>query len=150
MTTLTADIEDIVQAIWSALFDLAIVRDGDPDMTGQVQVTSVVHIDGSWRGAVMIQAPLTLAVRLAAGMFQAPEQPGFDEIRDALGELTNMLAGNLKALLPEPSAISLPAVALGSDYDMAVVGSRVVARVPFVCDALPLVVTLVERSSEAD
>ena len=150
MATLATDIEEIIRSIWSTLFELSIRTNGDQQLDGEAQVTSVVHIDGAWHGAVMMQSPLQLAATLTAGMFKADSPPSFDDIRDALGELTNMLAGNLKALLPEPCAISLPAVAVGSDYNMAVVGSTVVARVPFICDGQPLVVTLVERSDKDD
>ena len=91
---------------------------------------------------------MVLASILTSEMFQSASEPSFDEVRDALGELTNMLAGNLKALLPEPSAISLPAVALGSDYEFGVMGTKVVASVPFRCKGHPLVVLLVQRSGD--
>ena len=80
-------------------------------------------------------------------MFQARVDPDLDDVRDALGELANMLGGNIKALLPAPSQISLPAVAIGSDYELSVVGTGEVARVAFTCDGQPLLVTLLQRPS---
>ncbi len=67
---------------------------------------------------------------------------------DALGELTNVFAGNIKALLAQPSSISLPTVAFGPSYEIGVVGATVVARVSFVCEGHPLVVTILERDDE--
>jgi chemotaxis protein CheX len=77
-------------------------------------------------------------------MFQADEAPSGEEIRDALGELTNVIGGNVKALFPGPSALSLPTVAVGSDYDLGVIDASATRTVSFTCDGQPLVVTLFE------
>ncbi len=148
MTLHDADIEDITQAIWTTLFEVPIERGGDGAIAAESTVTSIVHIEGAWHGAVVLRCPMELAVTLTSVMFQTGSEPSLDEIRDALGELTNMLAGNLKALLPEPSALSLPAVVLGSDYEFGVMGTNVIATVPFTCIGQPLVVLLVQRSGD--
>lgn len=140
-----ADLEKIVTTIWGTLFELPlnrVVTGTDGDST----VTSFVHIDGAWHGAVMLQCPMALASLLTSTMFQSGDSPGADDVRDALGEIANMVAGNVKALLPEPCAISLPAVALGSDYQVSVVGATPVATVAFTCLDHSLVVTVLERS----
>ena len=123
MAAIDADIKDIARSIWATLFELPL-EDGDAARLGpESTVTSCVQIDGAWQGAVVLQCPLTLARTLTAAMFQADTAPELDEVHDALGELANMLGGNVKALLPGPSRISLPAVAVGSDYQMSVVGT---------------------------
>ncbi|NIQ01639.1 MAG: chemotaxis protein CheX, partial [Nitrospinaceae bacterium] len=54
--------------------------------------------------------PIPLARQAAAIMFQLQEDTaGPEEIQDAFGELANITGGNIKALLPEPSYLSLPA-----------------------------------------
>jgi chemotaxis protein CheX len=113
-------------------------------------MTGAVHIDGAWEGAVMLQCPQDLANRLTSVLFKAEDTPSSDDVRDAMGELTNMLAGNVKALLPEPSRISLPTVAFGADYELSVVGTRAVATVSFTCEGSPLTVTLLERVPAAE
>jgi chemotaxis protein CheX len=83
-------------------------------------------------------------------MFQGDGDPADDEVCDAFGELTNMVAGNIKALLPAPSSISLPTVAFGSHYDLIVVGTEPVQTAAFTTTAggraLPLVVSLLQRT----
>ena len=111
-------------------------------------VTGIVNIDGAWRGAVLVRCPLALASLLTAAMFQGDDEPDFEEVSDALGELTNMVAGNIKALLPQPSAISLPTVAFGSQYEISVKGTHTVATVPFTSKSYPLVVSLVQHSDD--
>lgn len=144
-----ADIAEIAQSIWETVFAVPLeVGSGgtlgsDPAMTGSVQ------IDGAWEGAVMLQCPHVLANRLTSILFQGEGPPPPGEVRDAMGELTNMLAGNVKSLLPQPSRISLPTVAFGADYELTVVGTRPVVTVSFTCEGSPLTVTLLERGESA-
>ena len=150
MAAIDADMKDIAMTIWATLFELPL-EDADAAPLGREStVTSCVQIDGAWQGAVVLQCPLTLARTLTAAMFQTDTAPEPDEIHDALGELANMLGGNVKALLPGPSRISLPAVAVGSDYHMSVVGTNAVTSLTFTCDGHPLRVTLLQQSGQPD
>jgi CheY-specific phosphatase CheX len=148
MTTLQGDIIEIARSILESMFDLPLDEAATPTLDLRSTVTGCVHIDGAWNGAVILQCPMVLATRLTVEMFQGPSSPEAEEVRDAIGELTNMLAGNVKGLLPEPCRISLPAVALGSDYRFSVVGTVTVASVPFSCAGHPLVVTLLQRVAD--
>ena len=148
MTTLQGDIIEIARSILESMFDLPLDEAATPALDVRSTVTGCVHIDGAWNGAVILQCPMVLATRLTVEMFQGPSSPEADEVRDAIGELTNMLAGNVKGLLPEPCRISLPGVALGSDYRFSVVGTVAVASVPFSCAGHPLVVTLLQRVAD--
>ena len=107
-------------------------------------------VDGAWHGAIVVRCPLALASLVTAAMFQSDKDPTFEEVCDALGELTNMVAGNVKALLPQPSVLSLPTVAFGSQYEISVVGTRIVAAVPFMSESHPLVVSVVQRAGDVE
>jgi chemotaxis protein CheX len=152
VTDVESDITQIAYSIWETLFSApldrapagSLLRDDTPLMTGCIQ------IDGAWNGAVMLQCPQALAERLSAELFQPDGAITPDEVHDTIGELTNMLAGNVKALLPEPSRISLPAVAQGADYDLRVMGTRVEAAVAFTCLEQLLVVTLLRSTADGD
>jgi len=146
MTTLRSDIESIAQMIWESLFEMPITSGGDGELGTDPQLTGVVHLDGAFQGAVMIECPVALGSKLTAAMIHGQGAPGSEDMVDALGELTNMFAGNLKALLAKPSAISLPTVVFGPQYEIGVVGATVVVRVPFRCEEQPLVVTVLQRS----
>jgi chemotaxis protein CheX len=147
---IAADIEDITQTIWSTMFDLPLEAAGPAVLGSEPVLTGCVQIVGGWNGAVMLQCPMSLASTLTEQMFQAGTVPTLEEIRDALGELTNVLGGNLKATLPGPSHISLPTVAIGSDYELGVIDASSVTAVSFSCDGHPLRVTLFEGSNAAD
>jgi chemotaxis protein CheX len=144
------EIDEIVKTIWSTLVDVPIERGTGTAAIDESTVTGIVNIDGAWYGAVQVQCSLALACLATSAMFQGDEDPTLDEVRDALGELTNMVAGNVKSLLPGPSAISLPTVVFGSNYEISVVGTQTIASVSFVCESYPLVVSVVQRSGDVD
>jgi chemotaxis protein CheX len=149
VTIIDSEIEKITSMIWTSLFDLPLKRVGSAGLNGTPVVTGFVSIDGAWNGAVMVRCPIDLANTLAAAMFQAGTEPGFEDVSDALGEFTNMVAGNVKALLPSPCSLSLPAVALGTDYALSILGTTTLAGVSFTCDGQPMLVTVLQRSSDA-
>lgn len=142
------DIREIAASIWETMFHSGLTPATATAFDGEPVVTGCVHIDGAWHGAVTLQCGDQLAGLLAAELFLA-DAPTKEQVWDTIGELTNMLAGNIKALLPEPSWISLPAVAFGSDYALSVMGAAPVAVVPLRSNDLPLVVTLLQRREPA-
>ena len=151
MTDIEQDIPEIAFSIWETLFSLPLAT-GEPGAQpteGAGGLTGCVQIDGAWNGAVLLECPTTLAQQLATELFRPEGETTAEEVGDTIGELTNMFAGNIKALLPEPSRISLPAVAEGEDYDLRVMGTEQVARVAFVCAEETFVVTVLERLPEA-
>jgi chemotaxis protein CheX len=133
VTTAEDDITDITNSIWEAMFALPLDRvDPEPAIPGPV-VTGCVTIEGAWDGAVMLTCERELAGSLTGRLFGAESEVTPDDVRDAIGEVTNMLAGNIKALLPDPSRISLPTVAVGAHYAVSVVGTTQAAAVRFRC-----------------
>ena len=75
--------------------------------------------------------------------------PTLEDVQDALGEITNMTGGNLKALMPGSCHLSLPAVIDGNDYRIRIPTARVLTRVLFECDGLPAVISLVAAGGTA-
>jgi chemotaxis protein CheX len=60
----------------------------------------------------------------------APEEMDND-VRDAVGEIANMIGGNMKAAMGRDVRLSLPTVIDGCDYEMRVCGSAVEHTVAF-------------------
>lgn len=110
-------------------------------------MTGVVHIAGGFAGALHLSCARQLVVWAASKMFNRPgEDISADDLRDALGELTNMTAGNLKSRLPGTSTISLPTVVEGTDYEITCLDSNVVAVTRLELNELPMLVTLFANS----
>jgi chemotaxis protein CheX len=72
-----------------------------------------------------------------------------DVVRDMLGELANMIGGNLKSVLAPGIRLSMPSVVEGSDYSLRVCGAQVRERLAFQCAEGPFWVTILAmRSSQ--
>jgi chemotaxis protein CheX len=56
-----------------------------------------------------------------------------DDVRDVLGELANMIGGNMKAGMPAGVRLSMPTVMDGTDFELRFCGSQVKERLPFEC-----------------
>ncbi|MCZ7527730.1 MAG: chemotaxis protein CheX [Acidimicrobiia bacterium] len=105
-----------------------------------------MQITGAWEGAVMLDLPEPLARDAAAAMFgMEPDELGDDEVLDALGELANMIGGNVKGMLDADCKLSLPTVAEGKDFRVCVPGSGVQTALVFDCAGKPFQVQLLVR-----
>ena len=75
-----------------------------------------MSITGSWTGHV-VYACSTVAARRAAAAFLAMEsdEVSQEDLSDVLGELANIVGGNVKAMLPPGCFLSLPQVVLAPE-----------------------------------
>ena len=132
-------VAEVAGAVWDSFLGLPLQLSPDSPEPAAGGMSGVVTISGAWRGAVVLQCPSEHAVAAAEAMFAA--QPGSlspAEVADALGELTNMVGGNLKNLLPEPTSLSIPSVSGGGDSQVFVPAARPVLEVPL-CSGTALV-----------
>ncbi|HVW34901.1 MAG TPA: chemotaxis protein CheX [Acidimicrobiia bacterium] len=144
------ELTEITERVWTSLVEVPLLprQPGQPSALtpGARTFTGCVQITGAWEGAVTVHCSETLAKMLTAAMFMVDvDDTTLEEVSDALGELANMVGGNVKALLPEPCRISLPAVADGMDYRLSVPGARPLTAVTWTCAGEPLMVRLLER-----
>ncbi len=75
-------------------------------------LSSWVELTGPWTGTVVVTTGRSTAEELARCLLkeQAPSVVDAEDVADALGEIANVVGGNIKAVLPPPSALSLPRV----------------------------------------
>lgn len=130
----TQEVERVVREIWATtLADDSLERvERDPTApAGRETAVACVAITGAWSATVRIACGLDFARRVATTMFEIPaEEVSEDELRDALGEIANMTAGNLKAMIPGNSALGLPMVVCGS-FTSAIPGAFSAVEVAF-------------------
>jgi chemotaxis protein CheX len=150
---LSQEIVALSESIWSSVLGLELTASGANTATlpGGRTVDGIVTITGDFQGAVIVQVPENLAQRVATIMFRLGDaKPTLEDVQDALGEITNMTGGNLKALMPGSCHLSLPAVIDGNDYRIRIPTARVLTRVLFECDGQPAVVSLVAAGGGTD
>jgi len=142
------DINRIITDIWTTILDLEIeyVHDGVTLPKGTRSMAGCIQIAGEWQGAVTLFCPDSLVRKATASMFGMTEdEVSEDEMQDALGELTNMTAGNINTLLPQGCCISLPSVAEGIDYKITIPGGKVTCELGFLCEGEPMIAAVVAR-----
>jgi chemotaxis protein CheX len=143
-TTVSAEmVAQIVESVFITMMDLEVLPGETPWGPAQDQLTSAVHMSGDWNGALLFECNRRQACQFA-GRFLSTDAPDTvtDDVRDVLGELANMIGGNLKFALAKGLSLSMPSVTDGSDYGMRVCGSEVQDRLAFQCAEGPFWVTL--------
>jgi chemotaxis protein CheX len=143
MQLLLEDIEAIGAMVMESIAGVVLEPTAGEIPRDRPALTGCVHIDGAWNGAALVECELPLARRMTAVLFDRAEgDVSLDDVRDALGELTNMVGGNVKALLPAPSRLSLPTVVEGADYAVTVPRTKPAGVVSFRTGAEMLVIRI--------
>lgn len=97
-------------------------------------LTARITIEGAFNGSVSVAVGRALVVRAAGIMFDE-SNVGDDEVTATLLEITNMIGGNVKALLEQPSRLGLPSEGPPSD-------GPVLTELTGTCEGQPVVVRL--------
>ena len=109
------DLDNIAEQVWSAFLadgSEAVVDSAEP-VTTPAELAASVAIVGAFDGHVVVMSTRDGSREVASALFELPaDELTADEVGDALGELANVLGGNVKSMLPAPSTMSLPRIAV--------------------------------------
>ena len=110
------------------------------------RLTGAVYLAGAWKGAVLLECDPRQACQFTNCLMGLPlPEEVNDDVRNTMGELANMLGGNLKSLLPRGVVLSMPSVVAGGDYSLRVCGGKaIVERLAYRWPAGVFWITLVE------
>jgi chemotaxis protein CheX len=105
-------VQSIVQEAWSALVGEDEYLVPVPGELPDEPLSSRVEIVGPWNGSVALTCGRSTAEELSRCLLAEHAPPVLDaeDVEDALGELANVVGGNVKAVLPGPSVLGLPEV----------------------------------------
>jgi chemotaxis protein CheX len=109
------DLTELVEQVWQSYLDpegiSPLMLTYDENQASEVH--SSVSISGSWSGHVVYASSMAAARRAAAAFLaMEPEEVSNEDLSDVLGELANIVGGNVKAMLPTGAFLSLPQVVL--------------------------------------
>lgn len=149
---LARDLREVVETVWTVTLGFEVLDPlGSLPPPPESTWCGCIHIGGAWDGLVKLSMSEALTRRAAAAMFGAPaESLSREELVDALGEITNMTGGNVKALLPGPSKLSLPSVVPGADFSVVSPGGVVLREVAFQTGGSHIRVQVVEALQRPD
>lgn len=120
--TLRACAHDVFDKMVGTALAAGTPSDGDAPRP-QSNVVGQIGFGGSRCGLVVFYATFAgaaLITRSLLGMHN-PDEPTRVEVADAIGEITNMIAGSFRTRTATPGdawAISIPTVTMGSDFYM--------------------------------
>ena len=112
-----------VEEVFQMMLGVKCSRDESPAQIEPELVTAVVGFGGLLSGACVFRTGGTAAMRVASCMTGMEFATIDDTVKDAIGEICNMLAGAWKGKVADLSAncgLSVPAVITGRDYNLHV------------------------------
>ncbi len=120
-----ANLQSSVEEVFNLMLgvDCQIVTQTTQDPREAETITAVVGFGGLLSGACVFRSGSSTALKIAARLTGMEFTEMDDTVKDAIGEICNMLAGAWKGKVPDLSAncgLSIPAVITGSSYNIHV------------------------------
>jgi len=139
-------LERIAHDIFETMLGVEVEAAGQQWQPARDRLTGAVYLAGAWRGAVLLECDRAQACDFTNRLMAVPLPDDVDDdVRDTMGELANMIGGNLKSVLPRGVVLSMPSVVEGGDYSLRVCGGNaIVERVAGRSPAGVFWITLVE------
>jgi chemotaxis protein CheX len=116
-------------------------------------VVSLVGLAGSWAGTGSLACTAEFACKLASSFLMAEYDSMNDEVLDAVGEISNMIIGNVKTILEEKlgsMGLSTPTVIFGRNFQTRSSRNHEWIVVPFDCDGERMFVQMCIAPSRDD
>jgi chemotaxis protein CheX len=125
-------LEQIVSSVFITMMNLEVSSCDLPWSPAGDRLTAFVHLTGDWNGAVLLECNRRQACAFAGRILSMDPPDAVDEdVRDVLGELANMIGGNMKSGMATGVRLSMPTVMEGNDYELHICGSQILERLAF-------------------
>jgi chemotaxis protein CheX len=115
------------------------------DEETKLDVTAMVGLAGQLCGVLSVRCNQKAAALMTSKMLGVALDKVGPEIADALGEISNMVAGNFKnkiAGLAEGCMLSPPTVITGSDYNLHSMADSPAVEVRMLFESMPIIISL--------
>ncbi len=124
-------VTEITASVWRAFLpESDEIVPVPPAAKAESSLTGTVYISGEWNGLVSMTCSTVAATRAAALMFAANvDEVSESDVLDAVGELVNIVGGNIKGVLPPPAGLSLPSVTDGNVHVDTRAGAQLIVDV---------------------
>jgi len=108
-------------------------------------ISGVIGLAGTHKGVLAIHLPHHVAIAITGSFLGMDVEEMNSDVEDAVGELANMLGGNVKSILSEKGRdidLSLPTTISGSHYDYQPNKDAERLFIQFQCDTGPFTIEL--------
>lgn len=150
MQFLEKEIQQYTQLVYSTLLSIEVQPlPGQYETSSTDTFTGSVQITGKWNGALLLSLPSSLVNTLTETLFSLePGKATTEDKKDAVGELINMIGGNIKALLPQPCTLSVPLLGV-EGHDLYFPSTEMVTHCQFVCQEKSFAISLYEKTEKS-
>lgn len=128
---------DSTQEIFSSMIMLD-VTPGEPfqrnDDLLKNSISGIIGLAGSTKGLLAIHLPNPAALAITEAFLGMAVEEIDEDVRDAIGELANMLGGSLKSVLDPGGGgvqLSMPSAVHGEEYSVDCLANAQTISVPF-------------------
>jgi len=138
---LSEKIIESAKEIFSTMVMMEIAVNGELTTTSVAlheSISGVIGLAGTHKGVLAIHIPNKVAMAITSAFLGMDVDEINEDVEDAVGELANMLGGNVKSILSENGrdiSLSLPSTITGQDYDFQPTNEAERIIIPFRCDA---------------
>jgi chemotaxis protein CheX len=104
------------------------------DKIARGDVTGVIGLTGKMRGTISVSFSEPCILSIVSGMFGEEMKEMNEEIRDAVGEISNMISGQARRKLEEDGlslSAAIPTVIMGKDHSLSHITTYPVIAIPF-------------------
>ncbi len=106
-------------------------------------MAACAQIAGDWQLAVVLYCSSALARHVATVMFGTDEkETSTADVNDAMCEMINIIAGNIKGVLSGSSHLALPNLVKGQDFNLMFPRHVLLSEVDFTCNGQPVLVVV--------
>ena len=141
-------IAQVTEAVFDTMLSDSVRLVAAPDAELATNFTGAVCYTGRWQGALVLDCRQEQAARWAERLMPITPPATVEDALDGLGELTNVIAGNLKPALPSGVVLSIPSVIEGADYRLKICGGNIHETLYFEDEMGQFRVTLVQVVEE--
>ena len=137
--------------LWTSHLGLTVQIDetGDNAQPEEKIWTSCVKISGSWRGAILLECPESIARHAAAMLFAADsEEMAEDDIEAAVKELADLFGKKMRPHLPEATKLSRPSIVEEQGQCKALIGMSGLAELKMSCEGRPVRIVLFQAEPD--
>jgi chemotaxis protein CheX len=122
-----SNIEEAVREIFETMVGLDIhgLTEAGPPQSSAASLTGMIGLAGELQATLLIHLPEPVAVAVTNAFLGLDLQEVDEDVKDAVGELANMVAGGIKYRCPEQGKeieLTIPSVVWGKGYSCEATG----------------------------
>ncbi len=129
------EMERVVTSVFDTMMGLNVEPVDAPWHPGRDRLVAAVQLIGMTNGVIVLETDQQHARKFAGCLLgMEPPETVDDDVRDALGELANVIGGNLKEILAPGAILSIPSAVDGAQFSVRICHCAEVERQAFSTD----------------